>query len=198
MLLLPLLSEQVKPFLSAGVCTPHPLLQSHVLITPFHQCICTVACRSSWFRLLETSNRQIALWPRPHYFMERCLRGGRGSHIGLQIKAIIPWPQRQKSGDGCCKARLPSVWKYISRCSRPTPRHLCVAVASLKFTVSCSTRVPYCVFRPHLSARLKKASQEEISNPITGGASTPAAGAPQSECWWGQVELLNTRPAGVC
>lgn len=28
----------------------------------------------------------------------------------------------------------------------------------------------------------KKASQEEISHPITGGASTPAAGAPQSEC----------------
>lgn len=63
---------------------------------------------------------------------------------------------------------------------RPT---LCVAVASLKFTVfTCSTRMPYCLFHPRLSAGLKKASQEEISNPITAGASTPAAGAPQSEC----------------
>lgn len=65
---------------------------------------------------------------------------------------------------------------------RAAPRHLCVAVASLKFTVFCSPRMPYCLFPPHLSAQLKKASQEEISNPITGGASTSAAGAPQSEC----------------
>lgn len=122
--------------------------------------------------------QQIALRPQPHHFMER-------------------YDQRWNSGGGCCKARLPSVWKYISHCSGFTPCHLCDAVASLEFTVSRSTRLPYCLFHPRLSARLEKASQEEISNPITGGASTPAAGAPQSECWWEQAEILNNRPAGV-
>lgn len=52
---------------------------------------------------------------------------------------------------------------------------------------------------PPSSVRLaEKASQEEISKPITRGASTSAAGAPQSECWWEQPGLHNNRPGGVC
>lgn len=52
---------------------------------------------------------------------------------------------------------------------------------------------------PPSSVRLaEKASQEEISNPITRGASTSAAGAPQCECWWEQPGLHNNRPGSVC